>query len=196
MKTLKSLFLPISAMWVLLTSGCIIVQREPSHSSWPKPIVANDFRQFEGVYRNHGLDAKREKELVSGSELFDFLTGEGHQHGDRGKRVEIRSSQDGNSLRVRLLDEQDLEIDSATLQRGAAFAFSDGALVLHGPFSGWRDNSGNWGPNRQYQSDKLRLASTGGLLGHEFQAEFGLLCEFIPTASTCVSSMFWRKLAQ
>ena len=194
MKTLKSLFFLFSAMLALFTSGCIIVQRDPWHSSWPKPVAANDFRQFEGVYRNHGLDAKNENELVSGCELFDFLTGEGHQHGDRGKQVEIRSSQDGSSLRVRLFDEQDREIDSATLQRGTAFALSDGALVLHGHFSGWLDNSGNWGPNRQYQSDKLRLASNGGLLGHEFRAEFGLLCEFIPTASTCVSTMFWRKI--
>jgi hypothetical protein len=44
---------PASTLLALLTSGCLIVERAPSHSSWPKPFAAKDLRQFEGVYRNH-----------------------------------------------------------------------------------------------------------------------------------------------
>jgi hypothetical protein len=109
-------------------------------------------------------------------------------------RVELHFAPDGSSLLVRLLDRQDREINSAALQRGAAFEFSDGALVLYGPFSGLRNNSGNFGPNAQYQRDKLNLASTGGLLGHERQDEIGLLFDVIPVASMKGSSMYWPKL--
>jgi len=194
MKILEHLFLAISILLALLTSGCLIVECAPSHSSWPKPVAAKDLRQFEGVYRNHSLEARSDTDLERGIQLFDFLTGQGHSHGDNGTRVELHFALDGSSLRVRLFDRQDREIDSATLQRGAAFAFANGALIPNGPFSGLRDNSGNFGPNVQYEKDKLRLASTGGLLGRERQDEFGLLCDVIPVASTTGSSMFWPRI--
>jgi hypothetical protein len=195
MTALKSLLFSGAAMLALCASGCLVVECQPSHSSWPKPVAAKDFRQFEGVYRNHSLQAGSDKDLERGVELFDFLTGKGHSHGGSGKQVELHYAPDGSSLRVRLFDQQDREIDSATLQRGTAFAFSDGALVLYGPFSGWRDHSGNFGPYAQYQRDKLRLASTGGLLGKECKDEIALLFDVIPVASTSGSSLFWPKLA-
>jgi hypothetical protein len=196
MTTSKFLLFSVGTLLALFTTGCLVIECEPSHSSWPKPVAAKDFRQFEGVYRNHSLQAGSDKDLERGAKLFDFLTGEGHSHGDSGKRVELHFAPDGSSMRVRLFDQQDCEIDSATLPRGTAFAFSDGALVLYGPFSGWRGHSGNFGPYAQYQRDKLRLASTGGLLGKECKDEIALLCDVIPVASTSGSSLFWPKLAQ
>ncbi len=195
MKILKRLQFPASALLTLMTSGCLIIEGTPSHSSWPKPISAKDLRQFEGFYRNHSLEARSDMDWEHGSQLFDFLTGQGHSHGDSGIRVELHFVTDGSSLRVRLFDRQDREIDAATLQRGTAYVFSNGALVLYGPFSGLRDNSGNFGPNVQYQRDKLKIASTGGLLGYERQDEFGLCCDLIPVASTRGSSMFWPRPA-
>lgn len=195
MRILKRLRFPAGTLLALLASGCLIVERAPSHSSWPKPVAAKDLQQFEGVYRNHSLEASCDKHLEGGTQLFDFLTGQGHSHGTNGERVEVRSAQDGSSLCVRLFDQENRQIESATLQRGTAFAFSDGALVLYGPLSGLRNNSGNFGPNAQYQRDKLSLASTGGLLGHERQDEVGLLFDVIPVASTSGKSMFWPKLA-
>lgn len=186
----------MSALVALLASGCVYVGSEwHSDSSWPKPVAAKDFRQFEGVYRNDSLAARRDRDPAP-ARLFDFLTGEGHLHGDSGKRVELRSASDGSLLRVRLLDRENREIDSATLRRGAAFAFSGGALDLYGPFSGRRSDTSNFGPYTEFQRDKLRIAATGGLLGHESEYEAGLIFDVIPEASWSGSSMFWPKLAQ
>ena len=123
------------------------------------------------------------------------MTGEGHSHGNSGKRVELRSAPDGRSLRARLLDQENREIDSATLPRGTAFAFTNGALVLYGPFSGRRSGTSNFGPYTRHQRDNLRMASTGGLLGHESEYQAGLMFDAIPEASASGSSMFWPKLA-
>jgi hypothetical protein len=196
MKRLKALLFPMGALVALLASGCVYVGSDAhSDSSWPKPVAVKDFRQFEGVYRNDSLQAKRDKDWAP-AELFDFLTGEGHSHGDSGKRVELRSAPDGSLLRVRLLDQENREIDSAILPRGTAFVFTNGALVLYGPFSGRRSDTSNFGPYTQHERDKLRMASTGGLLGHESEYEVGLLFDVIPEASRSGSSMFWPKLAK
>jgi hypothetical protein len=40
----------MSALVALLTAGCVYVgSKQHSDSSWPKPVAARDFRQFEGV---------------------------------------------------------------------------------------------------------------------------------------------------
>src|SRR5258706_151748 len=114
-------FFYIAAMWALLASGCVSSQRYPPHDSWPEPVVADNLEQFAGVFRNHSFDSRTGKATKNGNELFVFVLGPGHAHGDRGERVEIRSVAEGNQLNLRLLDQQDQEIDSATLQRGVAF---------------------------------------------------------------------------
>ncbi len=88
MRILKRLRFLASTLLALLTSGCLIVELAPSHSSWPKPVAAKDLRQFEGVYRNHSLEAGSDLDLERGTQLFDFLAGQGHSHGDNGMRVE------------------------------------------------------------------------------------------------------------
>lgn len=196
MKTLKTLPFLLSALAALLLSGCVYIGSEQhSDPAWPKPITAKDLRQFDGMYQNDGLLATRDKNQ-SPDKLFDFLTGEYHAHDKSGQSVEISSSPDGSVLRIRLLDRQNREIDSATLARGKTFALSNSILHLHGPCSGRHSETSNFGPYTQYQRDKLRMASTGGLLGQASDHQMGLIGYIIPEASMTRSSMYWPKLAQ
>jgi hypothetical protein len=194
MKALRTLFLLLITLSVMVTSGCMFGEREYAHPSWPKSVAATDLRQFEGVYLNHSLDSKTGVAGEHYHELFDFLTGQGHNNGGRGKRVEVRSTPDGTSLVVSLFDEGKIQVDSATLRCGPAFTLVHGELFLHGPSAGWRDQSGNFGPNVHYQRCKLHPATTGGLLGNEFETDFGLLCDIIPMTGATQRAMFWPAI--
>ncbi|MDB6123964.1 MAG: hypothetical protein JWQ71_2957 [Pedosphaera sp.] len=179
---------------LLFMAGCVSVQRQQPHSSWPKPASARNIRQFEGVYLNHSLDAVTGEAKNTGYELFDYLTGRSHSQGGFGKQVELRVATDGNSMQVRLFDEQSRQIDSATLQRDTAFALSDGKLILHGPFSGLKDLNSNWGPGVKSQRYTLWLSATGDLLGIVSEKDVALLMDIIPSVGTAKQSMFWPKL--
>lgn len=72
-----------------------------------------------------------------------MFTGRSHWRLRQGTGVEVRSSEDGASLFIRLLDEKGAEMDSATLRSDVDFKFEDGSLRLLGPFSGSHPFSGN-----------------------------------------------------
>jgi hypothetical protein len=188
--------LVVITLLALLTSGCVLVDHEHPHRSWPKAVQTDDLRQFEGVYRNHSLDAKTGEASEHGSELFDFITGPGHAHGSQGKRVELRLSQEGDLLSAGLFDEDNRQIDSAKLWRGKNFALSDGALLVYDPFSGWHGRSGNLGSCEQYYRFNLRRASGGGILGHTSEAEVSHLFYLIPVVETSGEWMFWPKISK
>lgn len=196
MKTFKILLFLFTALAAFLSSGCVYIGSEQhSDPAWPKAIAAKYSRQYEGIYQNDSLLAKRDKNLAP-HRLFDFLTGEYHAHDKTDQSVEIRFAPDGSILRIRLLDRENRELDSATLVGGKTVALSNGVLHLYGPFSGRHSETSNFGPYTQYQRDKLRLASTGGLLGHASDHEMGLIGYIIPEAMMTRSSMYWPKLAQ
>src|SRR6266508_2304406 len=136
----------IAGTVALLSCGCVSSQRYPPHASWPAPVTTSNLGQFEGVFRNHSFDSQTGKAVENANELFVFLLGPAHAHENRGDRVEIRATANGNQLKIRLLDRQNDEIDAATLQRGIGFELSDGRLILHGPFTGLRDLNSNMGP--------------------------------------------------
>ena len=175
--------------------ACVSVERERPHHSWPKPVFAQNLQQFDGIYRNHSLDAITGEAAKGGYDLFDHLTGKSHAHGERGKRLELSSAPDGSALHMRLFDLQNHEIDSATLQRGAAFRLSGGKLILRGPLSGLRNLNSNWGPGVKSELDTLRLSTSGFLLGNTSENDVAFLMAIIPTARTAKQSMCWPKLA-
>jgi len=171
-------------------------QRSSPHHSWPKPVAANNLNQFDGVFRNHAFDSQTGIAATNSNQLFVFLLGPAHANEDRGDRVEIRSTPEGNELKLRLLDQQNQEIDSVTLQRGIGFELSDHRLILHGPFSGWRNLDSNWGPGVKLQRNRLHLSGTGDLLGSISENSSMLVMGFIPGVSTMKFWMFWPKLAK
>lgn len=148
------------------------------------------------MFRNHTLDSHTGEAKTNANELFVFLLGSAHAHGERGERVEIRYTPESNQLKLRLLDQQNQEIDSATLQRGVDFDFSDGFLVLRGPFSGLRSLDSNWGSGAVLRRYELHLAATGDLLGSLSEKNAMLVMVFIPGWSTMKFWMFWPKLAK
>ncbi len=103
--------------------------------------------------------------------------------------VEVRSSEDGASLFIRLLDEKGAETDSVTLRRDVDFKFEDGSLRLLGPFSG------NLGTGVQHESARLHVSSQDGFLGQRSESGAGFMFYFVPFASSSRSWMFWPKLA-
>ncbi len=186
----------IAGTLALLASGCMSSQHSPPHASWPKPIAANNLKQFEGVFQNHSFDSRTGKATNHGNELYVFVLGPAHAHGDLEGRVEIRSTLDGNQLKLRLLDQQNQEIDSVTLQRGVDFELSDGELNLHGPFSGLRNLNSNWGPGVKLQRRRLHHSATGDLLGSTSEKTAMFVMMLIPGASTAKYWMFWPRLAK
>jgi hypothetical protein len=184
----------IAAILVLLNSGCVLSHRYLPHESWPKRGAANNLKQFEGLYGNRSFSPDTGKPATNSTQLFVFILGPTHGHGDRGERVEFRFTQDENQLKLRLLDRQNQEIESATLQRGVAFEFSDGRLMLHGPFSGLRGDDNNFGPGFTFQRDKLHLSTTGGVLGSHSRNGVMLLMAIFPTVVTKKYWFFWPKI--
>lgn len=180
---------------VLATFGCVGVRRERRAGSWPEPTSAMDVKQFDGAFSNRSVDRASGHPTDQTPQLFDFLTGRGHVHGKRGVAVQIRFSSEDGVLHLRLLDEQDVEIDSASLQRGSDFDFSGGFLNLYGPFSGAHARSTNLGAGMERQSSRLYLASSDSLLGQRSECGAGLLFYFVPYAGTSKSWMLWPKLA-
>ena len=181
-------------MICLATSGCVFFKRERAPRSWPQPISAAQVEQFDGVFSNLGIDRTTGQPSARAGELFDFLTGQGHYHLKRGTRVEIRSSPDQKVMHIRQLDEQQLEIDSASLQRGTDFEFSKGFLKVYGPFSGLRADSGNLGTGVEHQSFRFYLSSTGDLLGKNAHSSSGLLFYFVPIMISGNDWRLWPKI--
>lgn len=108
----------------------------------------------------------------------------------------MHATVNGNQLKLRLLNQQNEEIDSATLQRGIDFELSDGRLILHGPYSGFRSLNSNWGPGVKLKRKRLHLSATGDLLGSASENSAMLVMMFIPGASTMKFWMFWPRLAK
>ena len=178
----------------LAASGCVGVKHERAPQSWPKPISASEVKQFDGIFSNRSIDPKTGQPGDQSAQLFDFLTGRGHSLGKLGWEVEIRSTSDGSLLHVRLLDEQELEIASADLQRGADFELSRGFLSLHGPSSGTHATSTNLGTGIRHQSFQLYISSTSDLLGRQSDSAAGLLFYFVPVATDTKDCMLWPKI--
>ena len=178
----------------LAASGCVGVKHERAPQSWPKPISAYDVKQFDGVFSNRSVDPKTGQPGDRSAQLFDFLTGRGHSLGMLGSEVEIHSASDGSLLHVRLLDEQELEIASADLQRGTDFELLRGFLILHGPFSGTRAASTSLGTGIGHQSSQLYVSSTSDLLGLQSDSGVGLLFYFVPFVGDSKDCMLWPKI--
>lgn len=178
----------LAALVLVLSSGCIRMKRQPAPSAWPEPVDVRAVQRFDGVYGSR-LDAG------TGRTLFEFLTNRGLEPGKHGTQVEIRSSQDGAVLQVRLLDEHHVETAAAALRRGVEFDLCDGGLDLHGPFRGpnleTTNLAGYW-ENRQAQ---LFLATTGDLLGKRSDRGAGFLFYMIPFAAMSGEWLLWPRLA-
>jgi hypothetical protein len=183
------------AMTLLTTSGCVAVKNKRAPQSWPKPISATGIKQFEGLYNNRSVDRTTGKPGERTYQLFDFLRGRSHSHGNRGVYVEVSSSFDDTVLHVRLLDEQHLEIDSASLQHDSDFELTRGFLTLHGPYSGTRAGSGNIAVGVEDESSRLYVSSTCDLLGRQSDRSAGLLFYFVPFISAGRHWMLWPKLS-
>lgn len=180
---------------LLATTGCIVIGNKSAAKSWPEPASAPDLKSFDGMFHNRSVDRTTGKPSEQGSQLFDFLTGRSHWRVRQGARVEVRSSEDGASLFIRLLDEKGAEMDSATLRRNVDFKFEDGSLRLLGPFSGTHPVSGNLGTGVQHESAWLHISSQNGFLGRRSESGVGFMFYFVPFASNSRSWMFWPKLA-
>jgi hypothetical protein len=186
--------LTAAAMMFLVACGCVRVSHQPTPRSWPKPTPATNTMAFDGVFSNQSIDPKTGQPSDESTQLFDFLTGRDHMHGKDGKQVGIRSSLDESVLHVRLLDERELEIDSADLQRSSDFDLSKGFLHLRGPFSGTHGESSNLGTDISGESSQLYVSSAGDLLGRKSESEVGLLFYFVPVATSEKNCMMWPKI--
>ncbi len=179
---------------LLATTGCIVMGNKSAAKSWPEPTSAPDLKSFGGMFHNRSVDRTTGKP-GEGSQLFDFFTGRSHWRVRQGTGVEVRSSEDGASLFIRLLDEKGAEMDSVTLRRDADFKFEDGSLRLFGPFSGTHPVSGNLGTGVQHESARLHVSSQDGFLGQRSESGVGFMFYFVPFASSSRRWMFWPKLA-
>jgi hypothetical protein len=182
----------IAALTILAGTGCIHLKRIPG--SWPKPIAATEVKQFEGVFSNLSIDSKTGQIGDRSSQLFDFLTGKGHSNGKQGTQVQIISSPDGTVLDIHLLNQEKSEIDSATLKRGNDFDYSEGSLILYGPFSGLRGISGNLGNGVQHQLFRLYLSATHDLIGKQTEKGAGFLFYTVPVTGMTKTWMLWPKI--
>ena len=194
MKALRSRFPPAFALsMVLAGAGCVNVENEPAHRSWPKPAAAIAPSQFEGVYKDRSLDYKTGLAADSGFELFRFLTDRGHFHGDR---LEMRFSPDGRVLHLRLFDAKMKELDSADLRRGVDFDFSQGRIVqrigLFGVTGGITPIASGVG----HMTSQLHVSKTGGILGQRSAGTVGLLLNAIPIFGTGEKWSYWPKLSR
>jgi hypothetical protein len=184
----------IAPLVALLASGCVSIDRYSPGESWSKRVAARNLKQFEGVYGNQPYSPGTGITETNGTELFGFIGGPAHADARSGDRVEFRFSQDENQLKLRLLDQQNQEIDAATLKRGIDFELSSGRLSLHGPFSGLRSVDNNWGLEFTFEHDRLELSTSGGLLGSSSR-NGGMLCmDVIPTFVTKKYWWFWPKI--
>ena len=190
------LIIILTGTLLLFTAGCVSSQRSSPHASWPKPVTAKELQQFEGVFRNHSFDSQTGKAKKNANELVVFLLGPTHASADAGERVEIRISDDGQLLKLRLLDKQGAEIDSGTLRRGIDFDLADGRLILHGSYSGLRDLNNNFGPGLTNQHDRLYVTAGGDLLASTSQNSAMLVADLIPNVSSMKFWMFWPKLTK
>jgi hypothetical protein len=181
-------------IWVALAlvaaSGCIATHNEDRPASWPEPGKAADVKEFEGVFSNRSVDRATGQPGNDTAQLFDFLTGQGHSHGERGVNVEIRSDTNQAVLRLRLLDNHGVEIDSADLHVGTDCQLINGFLELLGPFSGTHSHAGNLGSHIENQSFRLYLSSER-LLGRQSEHATGLLFYLFPYAGGGKVWMFW-----
>ncbi len=185
----------IAGSLALLTAGCVSSHRYAPHESWPKRVAANNLKKYEGLYGNRSFSPDTGKPATNSTQLFVFILGPAHGHGERGERVEFRFTKDEKQLELRLLDRQNQEVDSATLQRGVAFEFSDGRLILRGPFSGLRGDDNNFGPAFTSHRDNLHLSTSGGVLGSTSRNGGMLFMAIFPTVVTKKYWFFWPKVA-
>lgn len=181
----------IAPLVALLASGCVSSDRYSPHET---RVAARNLKQFEGVYGNRPYSPNTGITETNGTQLFVFIVGPAHADARLGDRVEFHFSQDGNQLKLRLLDQKDQEIDDAILRRGVDFELSSGRLNLHGPFSGLRSVDNNWGPKFTYQHDRLYLSIAGDLLGSSSMNGGLLFMDVIPTVLTQKYWWIWPKI--
>lgn len=186
------LLIPV-AMTLLAGNGCVHFNDKSEPPSWPKPIFATDTKQFDGVFKNQNVNATAYRSGVPVTDLFDFMTGRRTANSMRGTQVEIRASEDGGALDVRLLDGQGLEIAATDLRRGSDFDLSSGALAIYGPFSGYHRSSGNLGTGVEHHRAKLYVSSTRDLLGTQSSSNVGLLFYFVPMAMGGQDWILWPR---
>jgi hypothetical protein len=180
-------------MTLLAGNGCVHFNDESEPPSWPKPISATDTKQFDGVFTNQNVNATNYRSGIPVTDLFDFITGRRTVNGMRGSQVEIRASEAGNALHIRLLDGQGLEIAATDLHRGADFDLSSGSLTLYGPFSCYHGRYGNLGAGVEHDSAKLYVSSTDDLLGTQSGTDVALLFYFVPSVLGGQDWILWPR---
>lgn len=94
--------------------GCVNVENEPAHRTWPKAIKVQTVNQFQGIYRDASLDPATGQVGKYGTGLFAALSGQRHSQGDQ---CELRFSPDGNVLHLKLKDSKGKQIEAADLKR-------------------------------------------------------------------------------
>jgi hypothetical protein len=191
----RQLHLTVTAILSVAVSGCVGFVHTSAPKSWPKPVPATNVLAFDGVFSNRSVDIETGAPSDKGRQLFDFLTGCGHQHGKQGVYVAIDSSPVDDSIYVRLLDEHKLEIDSAVLAIDVAYVVRKGFLMLYGPFSGTHAKSTNMGYGIDRKSSQLYLTEAGALLGRQGEVETGLLFCVVPVFTSSKDSMLWRRIS-
>ena len=186
-------FMPV-VMLLIAGSGCVHFNDTSEPASWPKPVSAADTKQFDGVYANQNIKVTNYRSGVPVTDLYDFIAGRRNGNGSRGSQVEIRASDDGSALHVRLLDGQGVEIAAIDLHGGSDFHFSNGNLTLYGPFSGNHGTQGNLGVGVQHHSAQLYVTSTHDLLGTQSETSVGFLFDFVPSVIGGTDWILWPKM--
>jgi hypothetical protein len=177
---------------VLFGTGCVRTNR---NARWPEPMENPRMVDFDGPYSNWSVDPTDGQQSGPGLELFDFVTDRGHEHGTRGAQTELRESDDGSVLHVRLIDQSGAEIDKADLRRGIDFELVHDHLDIKGPFVGWNSEASNLAAYTEKRTSQLFVSRNGELLGKRSSSGGGFLFYFIPSGGKTVEWMLWRKLS-
>jgi hypothetical protein len=173
--------------------GCV---NQSAHRSWPKPVKASALSQFEGVYDNKGRDNKTgiRKGTSDGQGFYYFLTyGRDDDAEYDGARLDVRFSQDGRLMKLRLYNPQGKMIQSNNLQRGVHFDFTNGKIVRKSVSGAVRVFDAAI-VGASYNHYELYTTNLGGILGHE-NSVGGMLVGFIvPVGGSENIWSYWPRL--
>jgi hypothetical protein len=187
-------YLRLGAAFLALLSGAGCL-RTNKNALWTEPIANPRVIDFQGLYSNWSVDPTASQASGPGAALFDFVTNRGHEHGRRGTSAELRVSDDGSLLHVRLLDQGGAEIDKADLRRAVDFALAHDHLDIKGPFVGWHHEASNLAAYVEKRTSQLYVSRNGDLLGKNSSSGAGFLFHFIPSGGKTVEWVLWRKLS-
>ncbi len=194
---LRSLLLSLgTACALLLGSGCVIARSVPPDPRWPTAVKAPELRRFDGIYRDNGGFAGPAGSAKSQLSLFAFATGRRRLPRVPAPRVEIRTSPDGRSLRLRQFGDGGQTLAEVVLHRDSDFRFEGDILEVGRSAAGVRGTSGNLGAGVLEERSELRLDSGGGLLGRLSSRSAGLLFFVVPLATSSERSIRWQRVGQ